>query len=68
MIVAAQRATVHTAMNAVPATGTWPSIAEPSGAPKTISAVAIPPSAKVANISRNAIRRFPANLRSFGTS
>jgi hypothetical protein len=51
-------------MKAVPANGTWPSIAKPSGAPKTISAEAIPPETAVASMSGSARSRLARNLRS----
>jgi hypothetical protein len=43
-------------------------MAEPTEAPNTISAEAIPPSTTVAPISTNAISRLATNLRSAGTS
>jgi hypothetical protein len=67
MIVAIQRTTVQMMMNAVPARGTWPSIADPREALKTISAEAIPPSTTVASMSGKAMSRLARNLRSVGT-
>ena len=63
-----QRTTVQTATNAPPATGAWPEMADPMGAPNTISAATIPPSTSVASISGTAYSRLTRNLRPAGAS
>src|SRR5579875_1228481 len=63
-----QRTAVQAATNTVPATGTAPSMARPTGAPKTTRAEAAPPSTATARMRPTATTRFARNLRSLGIS